>query len=492
MNKNKIIKSLFYKFTERFAVKGVGMVISILLARLLAPEVFGQVVILTVCANLSLTLVEGGLSTALVQSREADDRDYSTVFYITLLLSCVAILVIQFLAPLIARFYKSPEMALPLRVYIFSLLFSAFNSIQVAQLQREMRFREMMFCNLAATLFAGALGLFLAWRGAGVWALAAYYAAQVAAACVAMFCVLRWLPKSRFSADSARRLYGFGIRMLAASLITNIYNDIRPLIIGRRFSTADLGYYNRGQTFSSTVSLNLDAAVQSVMFPAMARIQDDHERLKAMFRRSKAMGAFLIFPVMLGMAAVAEPMVRVLLTDKWLPAVPFVVLLSLGEAQVPLTSTNLIAVKALGRSDLYARQELLRRTLMLIVLAVSVLCFHTVTAIAAGFVLSAWLDAFVTLLPVKKLLGYGLADQLGDTWKSALSALLMAAAVYAFGLLSLPLLPKLLLQVLLGTAVYLLLSLLLKNESFTYALRLLGRFRGADSRAADAHKEEEP
>ena len=378
MDKNKIIKSLFYKFIERFAVKGVGMVIGILLARLIAPEAFGQVVILTVCANLSLTLIEGGLNTALVQSREADDRDYSTVFYITLLLSCVVIFVMQFLAPPIARYYKSPEMALPLRVYVFSLFFSSYNSIQVAQLQREMRFREMMFCNLAATVLAGTLGLFLAWRGAGVWALAVYYFAQVAFACIAMFFVLRWLPKSPFSPASAKRLYGFGIKMLAASLITNIYNDIRPLIIGRRFSTADLGYYNRGQTFSSTVSLNLDAAVQSVMFPAMARTQDDPAHLTAMFRRAKSMGAFLIFPVMFGMAAVAVPMVRLLLTDRWLPAVPFVVLLSIGEAQVPLTSTNLILVKAVGRSDLYARQEVLRRALMLIVLAVSVLYFHSV------------------------------------------------------------------------------------------------------------------
>ena len=477
MDKAKIVKSLIYKFTERFAVKGIGFVISILLARLLAPEVFGQVVILTVFANLAMTFIEGGLNTALVQSREVDERDYSTVFLITLALSAVIILLMQPLAPLVASFYKSPEMARPLRFYAFSLLFGAFNSIQVARLQREMRFREMMLCNLAATLAAGAL---LAYRGFGLWALVVYYFAQVVASCLAMLAVLRWLPRGRFSMASAKRLYGFGIKMLAASLITNIYNDIRPLIIGKRFSTADLGYYNRGQTFASTVSLNLDAAVQSVMFPVLSRIQDDPGQLLGMFRRTKRLGAFLIFPVMLGMAAVAEPMVRLLLTDTWLPAVPFVVLLSIGEAQVPLTSTNLIAVKALGRSDLYARQEVLRRVLMLIVLAVSVLGFHSVTAIAAGFVLSAWLDAFVTLLPVKKLLGYGMAQQLGDIWKSALAAVVMAAAVYAFGLLPLPLLPKLLLQVILGAAVYLLAGLLLKNESLQTLLAALRRtLRGA-------------
>ena len=486
MDKKKIVHSLLFKFIERFAVKGIGFVISILLARLIAPEVFGQVVILTVFANLSMTLIESGLSTALVQSRTVNERDYATVFYITLTLTCLIVALMQPLAPLIAAYYKSPEMTAPLRVYAFSLFFAAFNSIQVARLQREMRFRDMMLCSTAATLVSGLVGIVLAMRGLGLWALVIYYFAQIVASCFAMLAVQRWLPRGRFSIDSAKRLYGFGIKMLAASIVTSLYNDLRPLIIGRRFSTADLGYYNRGHSFSSTVSLNLDAAVQSVMFPAMARTQDEPARLTAMFRRTKAMGAFLIFPVMLGMAAVAEPMVRLLLTDTWLPAVPFVVLLSIGEAQVPLTSANLIVVKALGRSDLYARQELLRRALMLAVLAVSVLCFDSVTAIAAGFVFSAWLDAFVTLLPVKRLLGCGALDQLRLTWKSALAALVMAAAVYAFGLLPLPLPAKLPLQILLGAAVYLLLSLLLHNESMAYARGLLGRLRGAKA------KEEQP
>ena len=454
--------------------------ISIVLARLLAPELFGQVALLTVFTDLSLTIIEGGLNTALVQSREVDDRDYSSVFFIAVVLSLFMIALLQLAAPVIGRYYRSPEMVRPLRVFAFSLLFSSFNSIQVARMQREMRFREMMFCNLAATLVSGSIGVFLAYRGAGLWALVSYFFAQIVTSSLAMLFVLRWFPRSRFSMDSARRLYGFGIKMLAASIIMTIYNNLRPLIIGKVFSAADLGYYNRGQTFSSTVSLNLDSAVQSVMFPVLSRTQDEPVRFLGMFRRTKRLGAFLIFPVMLGMASVAEPMVRLLLTDAWLPAVPFVVLLSIGEAQVPLTSTNLIAVKALGRSDLYARQEVLRRVLMLAVLAVSVLCFHSVAAIAAGFAFSASLDAFVTLLPVRKLTGYGALDQLRDVWKSALAALVMAAAVYAFGCLSLPLLPKLVLQVLLGAGVYLLSGLALKNESLFDLLHLLRRSEASD------------
>ncbi len=477
MEKQTIVRSLAYKFTERFAVKGLGFVISILLARLLAPEVFGQVALLTVFTDLSLTLIDSGLSTALVQTREADERDYSTVFLITLALSCVMIGFLQLTAPAIARYFRSEELLRPLRFFSFSLLLSAFNSIQVARMQREMRFREMMFCNLAATVLAGSLGVWLAFRGAGLWALVGYFFAQIAVSSLAMLSVLRWFPRERFSLESARRLYGFGLKMLAASIVTTVYNNLRPLIIGRRFSTAQLGYFNRGQTFASTVSLNLDAAIQSVMFPVLSRSQDEPDALLALLRRTKKLGCFIIFPIMFGMAAAAEPIVRVVLTDKWLPAVPFLILMSVGEAQVPLTSSNLVALKSLGRSDLYAKQEVLRRVLMLIVLAVSVLGFRTVPAIAAGFAFSAWLDALVTSLPLKKLLGYSALDQARDVWKSLLSSLVMACAVRAFGLLALPQILKLFAEIILGVVVYILINRLLRNESLLYMLSLLRRRR---------------
>ena len=303
MNKAKVIKSLIYKFIERFSVKSIGLVISIIQARLLAPEVFGQLSLLLVFTDLSLTVVDGGLNSALVQSKEVKERDYSTVFIITLGLTAVMIVLLYFAAPLIAGYYQSPALIMPLRIYSLSMFFSAFNSIQVARMQREMRFREMMYCSLAATLTAGTLGIAMASTGAGLWALVGYYFSHIAVTCIAMFCTDRWIPRGKFSKDSAKRLYGFGIKMLASSMITTIYNDIRPLIIGKKFSTADLGYYERGQRFSTTVSRNLDTAVQSVMFPVMAQAQDDKKQVRAMLRRAQTMGEFVIFPAMVGGAA---------------------------------------------------------------------------------------------------------------------------------------------------------------------------------------------
>ena len=487
MDKATVIKSLIYKFTERFSVKCIGLVISIILARLLAPEVFGQLALLTVFTDLSLTLIDGGLNSALVQSKETYERDYSTVFIITLALSVLMIAVLYFAAPVIASFYKSTALIKPLRFYSLSLLFSAFNSIQVARMQRAMRFREMMYCSLAATITAGTLGILLAYMGAGLWALVGYYFTHIAVNCFAMLFANRWVPHGRFSKDSAKRLYGFGIKMLASSMITTIYNDIRPLIIGKKFSTADLGYYERGQRFSTTVSLNLDTAVQSVMFPVMAQAQDDKKQVRAMLRRAQTMGEFIIFPAMVGMAAVAEPMVRLLLTEKWMPCVIFVQILCVAEMQVPLTSSNLVVVKALGRSDILMKQEILRRTLMIIVLLVTVFAFHSVVAIACGFLFSAWLDAFVTSMPVKKLLGYGFADQAKDMWRSALAAVIMGAVVAALNLLNVPDAAKLIIQIITGAAVYVSACAALKVESFMYILNILKkRKRAGKQGGADA------
>lgn len=473
MERGKIVRSLIYKFTERFAVKLIGFVLGILLARLLSPEIAGQVALLEVFVNLSFALIDEGINSALVQTRSADERDYMTVFVITLGLALFVIAVLEAAAPYIAAFYRNPELTLPLRVYALSLLFSSFNSIQVARLQREMRFREMMLCNLTATVIAGCVGVALAYKGAGLWSLVVYHFGQIVLSCLAGLLVLRWLPHGRFSKESAKRLGGFGLKMLGASVVSNLYNSLRPLIIGRRFTTADLGYYDRGQKFASTISLNLDTAIRSVMFPVLARSQDDTGQFRAILRRTKQLGCFVVFPVMFGLAAAAEPIVRLLLTEKWLPAVPFLVLLSIGEAQVPLTSSNLVALKSLGRSDLYAKQEVLRRVLMLIVLAVSVLAFDSVIAIAVGFVFSAWLDVWVTSLPLKGLLDYDFFAQVRDTWKSAAAALLMAAAVWALGRLPLPGILGLLLQIAAGGALYLVLNLIMKNESLVYLFSMV-------------------
>lgn len=481
MNKARVISSLIYKFAERFSVKGIGFIISIVLARLLAPEYFGQIAIINVFVGLSQTFVEGGLNTALVQAKEVDDRDYSTVFYICMLVSAIMVAVLFAVSPLIAAYYKKPGIILPLRFYSLSLFFGAFNSILNAIIQRELRFKQQFMCSLASTVLSGALGIALAFMGAGIWALIAYYFAYAVISCAAMLIAVRWVPKSRFSLDSAKRLYGYGLRIFASSLLTSLYNDIRPLIIGKKFSDADLGYYDRGHQFSSLIALNIDNAVQSVMFPVFSSLQDEKERLVAAAKRAMGMNALLIFPAMFGMAAVAEPMTRLLLTDTWLPAVIFIQVLCIGEAQVPLTSTNLVVLKSLGRSDIYMKQEIVRRIAMLAVLLITVFVFKSTVAIACGFTFSAWLDAFITSIPLRKLLGYGFVDELKDIWKCCAATVIMAVIVWAMNMLPLPLIAKLAVQVIVGGAVYLAVCAVLKEENFVYLLATVKNRRGGNA-----------
>lgn len=477
MNKGTIIKSLIFKTVERFSVKGLGFVISILLARMLSPEVFGQIALITVVINLSQSIIEGGLSTALVQNKDVDDRDYSTVFYICMAMSVVIAALVFAGAPLLAGYYKSPEMLLPLRVYIFSVFFSSYASILMARMQREMRFKQILYCSLTATCVSGALAVALAFAGAGIWTLVVYYFSHTLVNCIAMFAAVRWIPRLTFSVARAKVLYGFGWKMLASSLLCSLYYDLRSLIIGKRFSTEALGYYDRGNQIPFVISSALDSSIQSVMFPVLAKSQDDKGVLRGILHRSLTLSALIVIPAMVGLSAVADTFIRLLLTDKWLPSVVFMEVLCIGHAASAITAPNLVAIKAMGRSDIYMKLEFVRRVLMLAVLAITVFAFDFVVAMAYSFALSAWIDAIVCAIPSGRLLGYGVVKQFKDMWKNILAAVLMGIAVWAVGLAAIPLFLKLVVQILTGIVVYILLCRLLKVEGFMYALNMIKGLR---------------
>ena len=472
MDKSKVISSLAFKFIERLAVKGIGLVISVLLARLLSPDDFGVVAIMTVFINLSQTLIQSGLNSALVQNKDVTDDDYSTVFYITFSLAIVFIVLLTVFAPVIGRYYKNDSLVMPLRVYSLTLVFGAFNSVQVAKMQRSMRFKSMMYCTLTATVVAGIIGVSLAYMNAGIWALVVYYGSNVIVTSIAMLFVEKWLPKKVFSISRAKVLFDFGWKMLVSSMLCTLYNDLRSLIIGKRFSTADLGYYNRGQQFPNIISNTLDNSIQSVMFPALASAQESPDKLKAMLKRSMSTGGLIILPAMVGLSVIAEPFIKLLLTDKWLPCVPFMQLICIAEANIPFASSNLIAIKATGRSDIYMKLEVVRRIAMLIMLAITVFCFHSVYAIAVGYLISAWIDVIIIALPMKRILNYSLYEQLKDNWKTFIAAGLMGIGISLMSYICVNYVVLLGMQIILGVVLYMLLCKVLKNDSFEYALNV--------------------
>ena len=473
MQKSRILSSLVYKFSERLLVKALGLIISIVLARLLTPVEFGQIAIVMVFVNLSNVLIDSGLNVALVQNKDTSDVDYSTVFYISLIIALSLIASIVFGAPLIARYYNDATLMTPLRACSITLLFSVLNSITTAKLQREMRFKQMMWCNLVACVFSGVIGIVMAYSGYGIWALIAYYLSSAAITSLMLLIVTRWYQLLAFSWNRAKVMFSFGWKMLVSGLLCSIYNDTRSLIVGKVYSPADLGYYNRGEQFPNVVSNTLDNAIQSVMFPVMSSVQDDNLQVKSVLKKTFSVGVLLIAPIMAAMAVMAEPIVDLLLTSKWLPAVPYMQCICIGCITIPMTSSCLVAIKALGRSDVYMKLELVRRVMMLLVLFITVFCFKSVLMVAVGFAISSWLDYLIISFVVNKLLKYSVNEQLVDMWKQLLASGLMCLCIYGLSLIGFPNLSLLVIQFVVGLLSYLIFCRLLKIETLDYMKSVL-------------------
>ena len=479
MDNKKVISSLIYKFIERLSVKGLGLVISIVLARMLAPEQFGTIAIMNVFINLSQVIVEGGFTTALVQRKDVTEQDYSTVFFINMALATVCFLALEIGAPFISVFYNQ-DITLPLRIYAIAVFFGGFNALQLARLQKRMQFKKIMVTSLIATVISGIAGIVGAYCNMGLWALVLYHGMYSFMVCITVSFVEKWLPKFEFSLYRAKILFNYGWKMFVSAVLCSLYADIRSLVIGKKFSSDDLAYYNRGQQFPQIISHTLDSAIQSVMFPAMAEVQDRKDKLARMLRRAETMGAYVVIPVMLGLAAVSEGVVQLLLTDKWLPCVPYMQWLCIANAAVPITSSNLIAIKSSGRSDVYMGLEMVRRVVMLAILAVSIFAFQSVLAIAIGFCISSWVDAFISMLPAKRLLNYGAWAQLSDLWKIMFASAVMFVAVQAMNLLCWNHMVLLLAQMVCGVLVYIGSSFLLQVEAQKNLTTLMAKMRKKD------------
>lgn len=471
MDKKKVISSLVYKFIERLGVKGLGLVISIVLARMLAPEEFGQIAIMNVFINLSRVIIEGGFTTALIQRKDVTEQDYSTVFFINLGMAAVCFVGLQVAAPFISVYYEQ-DLTKLLQVYAITLFINAFSALQLARMQKRMEFRKTMICSMVATVISGAVGIAAAYCNFGVWALVLYEMMNGVIMCITAAFAEKWLPKFEFSLHRAKLLFSYGWKMFVSAVLCSLYADIRSLVIGKKFSNDALAYYNRGQQFPQVISHTLDSAIQSVMFPTMAAVQDEKNKLAGMLRRAETMGAYVIVPVMFGLAAVSEPVILLLLTDKWLPCVPYMQWLCIANAAVPIISSNLIAIKASGRSDIYMQLEMVRRVVMLCILMISITAFQSVEAIAVGFCISNWMDVLISMVPAKRLLNYGIKKQFADLWRILLASTVMFAVVQTMTLLNLHGLLLLAIQLLAGVIVYVGIGYVLKIESQRELMKL--------------------
>ncbi len=471
----KAASSFLFKLAESLGTQGMALVIAIVLARLLSPSDHGVLTILMVFITLAQVFVQSGLGTALIQKKEVDDTDLSSVFFVSLSIAIALYLLLFLLAPAIGTFFAMPQLAPVLRVLALLLLPGAFISVQSAVIAREMKFRSLMLASLCATALSGAVGIAMAYAGMGYWALVGQQLTNQLTLMCALLIIVKWRPRLLFSWARVKGLIGFGWKLLAASLLDTGYANLRTALIGKKFTADTLGFYNKGKQFPELVMNAVNGSIQSVMLPVLSELQEDIAQMKQMMRRSVMASSFLVMPLMAGLAAVAEPLIRLLLTDKWLPAVPFLQICCIDFAFYPIHTANLQAINAMGRSDVFLKLELIKKSYGLVILAVTVLCFDSALAIAWGGVLSTLLSAMVNASPNRKLLGYGYLEQMRDILPQTALSIVMFLAVSAAGLLPLAPLGLLLVQVLVGVAVYGGLALVLRLEGMQFLLDMLQR-----------------
>jgi teichuronic acid exporter len=466
ITKTRILSSLFWKLMERGGTQGISFIVQIILARLLLPSDYGIIALVVIFTSIASVFVQSGLSSALIQKKDADELDFSSVFYLSLSLALIIYIILFIVAPFIAVFYEIPQITPVFRVLSITLIFGVFNSIQNAVISRNLMFKKLFFSSTGAILVSGTVGIYMAYAGYGVWALVGQQISSQILVTLILWFTVRWRPQLLFSIERVKGLFSFGWKLLVSSLLDTIYKDLRSLIIGKMYHPAMLGFYNRGQQFPSIMVSNIDSSIQSVMYPVLASQQDNRPRVKDMMRRAIVTSSFFVFPMMVGLAVIAEPLVKLLLTDKWLPAVPFLQIFCAIYALRPIHSANLQAIKGLGYSDVFLKLEIIKKCYGLAILGVTV--FYGVYAIALGQILSGIISTFINAYPNKKLLNYSYVEQWKDIMPSLLLSLVMGAVVYSLKWLGLSVFVTLIIQVCVGVILYVALAWIFKLECYTY------------------------
>ena len=469
--RRQVLGGLFWKFGERILAQGISFAVSIVLARLIAPSEFGVIALTWIFIALANVFVVSGFATALVQNKDATDVDFSTNFHCSLAVSLVLYAALFAAAPAIADFYRIPQLSPVLRVMGLRLPIGAFSSIQHAWVERHMVFRKYFFSTLAGTLLSGVVGIAMARCGFGVWALVGQQFTNVTVDVVVLFFTVPWHPRLEFSTASAKTMMSFGWKVLAADLSGTFFDQLRSLLVGKVYTPADLAFYNKGKSLPDLLTNNIGASLMTVLFPAIANISDDRERVKAALRKAVAVVAHVLFPCLAGLAAVAPSLVVVLYTEKWAPCVPYLVILCMASAVGLIGSVSLQSIKAIGRSDVLLKLEIYKKPVYLALLFVGVK--NGVLAVAWTMLAYMVYGAFVNARQLKKLVGYGYREQIEDLAPPMAIGAGLFAVARLVSLLHLSSPATLAWQSSVGATYFLSVSAMTKNRQLGYLLSIV-------------------
>lgn len=473
-NRKAVFSNLIWRFMERCGAQLVSVVVSFVLARMLDPSVYGLVAKVTIITSILLVFVDSGMANSLIQKKDPDDLDFSSVFFFNVAFCLVLYVGLFFAAPLIARYNDQPELTAIVRVLGLTVVVAGVKNVQQAYVSKTMQFKRFFFATLGGTAVSAAVGITMAYHGYGVWALVAQQLSNVTINTCVLWLTVGWRPKAMFSFERLRALLGYGWKLLASGLLDTVYNKLREIVIAVFYTDTDLAFYNRGNSLPNLIVENINSSIDSVLLPVLSAEQDHAEQVREMTRRAIKVSSYIIMPLMMGLAVCAEPFVRFFLTEKWLPCVPYLRIFCFTYAFYPLHTANLNAIKAMGRSDLFLILELIKKAVGISALLVTMRM--GVYPMALSLLVTSVLSQIINSWPNSHLLNYSYLRQLADLLPTILLAALMGACVYPVALLGLSDIVTLIIQVPLGVLVYVLGSKLLRIDSFEYLLSIAKKF----------------
>lgn len=469
--RKKIISSLFWKVMERGGTQVVQFVISIILARLLSPDDYGLLALILVFIEFANVFVESGFGTALVQKKDSDNVDFSSILFLNLFVALIIYGILFLLSPVVAKFYSRPVLSSLMRVVSLTIFPGAVNNIQNAYIAKKFLFKCNFYSSLIAVLVSGVVGIICAYNGFGVWALVIQQLVSVSLICIVLWFTVRWRPKIQFSLARVKQLFIFGSNLLISNIIAKIFTNIYTLIIGKLYSQKMLGLYKRGLQFPQLITGNIVSSISAVMLPAMSEKNDDVEAVKKITRRFISVSSFILIPCLFGMAAISDVLVPLLLTDKWNGCIVFLKIACVGHICYCLHNANLIPINALGRSDVYLKLEIIKKIIDAIVI-ISSLPFG-IYGLAVGSTINEFIHLFINAYPNKRILKYSILEQIKDILPYTISSFVMAVIIFPMKFIPIPLIMILILQISFGIIFYLSIAKMFKLDSFLYLMDII-------------------
>lgn len=466
---------MIWTFMERIGTKVVQFSLQLLLARLLVPEDYGLCALLLAFINIATVFVNSGLNTALIQKKEADSLDFSSVLYLSLSISVIIYVILFFLSPFIADFFNDKRLSLLMRVLAVSLIIGAFNSVQLSVLTRNMQFRKLFIANLLGMIVSAVVSIVMAMNGFGVWSIVIQYLINRLVVTLALFALVRWMPKLEFSWIRIKSLFSFGWKCMTTNFLSTIVTDIYIAVVGKFYPKSQLGVYDTGNKIPATISETFSSSLGNVLFPAFSKLQNDIPQLRAIVAKSNKISSFLIAPIMFAIIASAHPIISILLTDKWIGAVPFLQMACLLYALYPLHIANISAISAIGRSDVTLKCEIQKKIVDLSFLALMV--NFSIYWVALGRVLTSFVSLWINMRPNKKFLQYDVWQQIVDIIPTFIIAVVMCASMFLVDLFELSIVIELTTKILIGLIVYLLLSYMFNRQTMISVLNIIFKKR---------------